>query len=164
MVESSREQGDDLERLARVIPAIHEIVAGLYITNGPTAHNAAALAGLGISPEAVLCLDKRSHARYDDDGRVCVDLVDGENPDYLFAAAVHQLTALQARHDRVLVHCHAGRSRSIAVVAAYLLHVQPLSPGEALALVSRKRPCASVMPGLITNLERYALSIGRANG
>lgn len=41
--------------------------------------------------------------------------------------------------NKILVHCHAGRSRSVAIVAAYLIKHQGLCTSEALNLIQSKR-------------------------
>lgn len=40
----------------------------------------------------------------------------------------------------VLVHCHAGVSRSASVVAAYLMYKEGLTPTQAIARVKRAKP------------------------
>lgn len=50
-----------------------------------------------------------------------VGLLDGPgNDDALLISAVMVLHALNRRHNRVLVHCHEGKSRSVMVVSAYV--------------------------------------------
>lgn len=61
---------------------------------------------------------------------------------------------LVAQHGRVVVHCRAGRSRSIAVVAAYLKKARGLEAVEALAAVRALRESA-VAPELIELVERF---------
>lgn len=39
----------------------------------------------------------------------------------------------------MLVHCHAGRSRSVAVVARYLIESQGMTQQAALVLIMQKR-------------------------
>src|SRR5262249_39841026 len=51
-----------------------------------------------------------------------VPLDDGPGNDpRLFSQAVEILTAFAAESSPVLVHCHAGRSRAVVIVAAYLM-------------------------------------------
>lgn len=70
-----------------------------------------------------------------------VGLIDGAgNKSSTFAAAVYMLDQLLERHDKVLVHCHAGISRSSSVVTTYLSHKNGISLDEALNLVKEKRP------------------------
>lgn len=42
--------------------------------------------------------------------------------------------------ERVLVHCHAGRSRSVCVVAAWLALHRGRTRSEALQMIADKRP------------------------
>jgi protein-tyrosine phosphatase len=56
-----------------------------------------------------------------------------------FARAVDLLARLVEEGPPVFVHCRAGRSRSAAVVAAYLMRSQGLSAEEAVALVASRR-------------------------
>ena len=52
-----------------------------------------------------------------------VGLFDGPGNDPMtFAAAIILLESLMKQNKRVLVHCHAGQSRSVMVVAAWLTY------------------------------------------
>jgi hypothetical protein len=46
-----------------------------------------------------------------------------------------------------LVHCHAGKDRTGAVLAGYLIRYQGLSPDEAFRLMRRVNPRAMTAPG-----------------
>ena len=63
----------------------------------------------------------------------------GDNPER-FARAVEHLTHLVKAGPPVLVHCRAGRSRSAAVVAAYLMISQGITADQAIAQVADRRP------------------------
>jgi hypothetical protein len=73
----------------------------------------------------------------------------GDNPQR-FAQAVNVLAKLVTEAPPVFVHCRAGRSRSPAVVAGYLMRARRLNAEEALALIAARRSI-----GL--NLEMAAL-------
>jgi hypothetical protein len=60
-----------------------------------------------------------------------------------------------ANPSSVLVHCAEGRSRSAAVVAAYLIARKGMSAGEALEAVRSCRPCASPKAVFVAALEAY---------
>ena len=47
----------------------------------------------------------------------------------------------------LLVQCHAGRSRSVIVVAAHLMRTERLRPEEALERVAARREVA-ITPGI----------------
>lgn len=61
-----------------------------------------------------------------------------------------------ARGAGVLVHCSEGKSRSVAVVAAFLVARRGLGAAEALAAVRAARPCAAPHPFFLATLEAYA--------
>ncbi len=67
-------------------------------------------------------------------------LQDGPGDDPLrFGRAVDLLGRLVAEGPPVFVHCRAGRSRSAAVVAAYLMRSRRLTGEEAVAFVAARR-------------------------
>ena len=69
------------------------------------------------------------------------------NEPQLYRLAVGFLTELVREAPPVLVQCHAGRSRSVVVVAGYLVTAHGLAQEEALTFVASKREVA-VTPGL----------------
>jgi len=71
---------------------------------------------------------------------VSIRLVDGPGNDIRhFQFAVDSLQRLVEEGAPVLVQCHAGRSRSAAVVAGYLMRLLGHEPNDAIAIVSSKR-------------------------
>jgi len=126
------------------------------ITNFFSAHQKEVLAAENV--DAILCLDHELRgdapaAR----GVACIEvahLVDGPNDMAAFKRAVSTLSSLLETHQRVVVHCRAGRSRSIAVVAAYLKQAQGLEAAAALELVKSKRP-AALAPELARLVELF---------
>lgn len=44
------------------------------------------------------------------------------------------------KHPKLLVHCHAGRSRSVMVVASHLVRQYGWDLRQALAFIHAKRP------------------------
>jgi atypical dual specificity phosphatase len=80
-------------------------------------------------------------------------LIDGEGNDpRIFRLAIDDLQRLIEVSPPVLVHCHAGRSRSAAVVAAYLMRAHHLRPDETLARVASKR-AINITPELLELLD-----------
>jgi len=47
-------------------------------------------------------------------------------------------------HEKILIHCYAGKGRSNCGVAAYLMHRHKLSAQKAIALVEKKNPRSSM--------------------
>lgn len=57
--------------------------------------------------------------------------------------------------SNVLVHCHAGVSRSATIVLSYLMKVKAMSVAEARLFVKQKRRCICPNPGFMKQLEEY---------
>lgn len=116
-----------------------------------------ALADAGIT--AVLCLAK-DRVNRDPPAGVEQDswpLIDGEgNRVTDLDGALRKLDRLLARHARVLVHCNAGKSRSCALVAAWLVRRERLALDQALARVAERRVGTAIAPGLVELLEAHA--------
>ena len=76
------------------------------------------------------------------------------------------LAPLLDKNHCLLVHCEAGRGRSVAVCAALLTHIYSGLDGEgALELMLNKVPGLKVHPALrLTLRERYGLRSGSAVG
>ena len=53
---------------------------------------------------------------------------------------------------RVMVHCMAGRSRSVTIVSFYLMHTHGWDAYRALKTIKEKRPVARPNRGFITQL------------
>jgi protein tyrosine phosphatase (PTP) superfamily phosphohydrolase (DUF442 family) len=86
---------------------------------------------------------------------VAFRLVDGAGNDpRVLKMAIEALGDLVRSDAPVLVHCHAGRSRSVVVVAGYLANTQGLDPEEGIARVTAKREAnvTSELTQLLCNL------------
>jgi len=137
--------------------AISSITEQIYISNFLGAKDGKALKEMGIT--ATLCLRQNIPASREELNHSGANikeishhpLEDGPHSFYDFKKAVEALDRLCSEHDRVLVHCHAGRSRSVAVAAAHLAHKLKLSAEEAFRLISDKRDT-----GVSLELERSA--------
>ena len=135
---------------------ITSITDRIAITNFYSAHQRDLLAEHKV--DAILCLDREllgdsAEARGVERIEV-VGLVDGPNDMAIFERAVAALESLVENHSRVVVHCRAGRSRSIAVVAAYLKKSEGLDATDALEFVKSKRPSALARE-LVRLVERF---------
>lgn len=59
----------------------------------------------------------------------------------------------------VLVHCFAGRSRSVTIILAYLMKKHRMSLSHALELVRSKRPQVGPNPGFMIQLQSFQKSL-----
>lgn len=64
-------------------------------------------------------------------------------------------------NERVLVHCHAGISRSSTVVLLYLMVYRGLSLDEALRRLTRARPVVAPNKGFMRHLRATDASLQR---
>ncbi|KAI8815043.1 protein-tyrosine phosphatase-like protein [Cladochytrium replicatum] len=63
--------------------------------------------------------------------------------------------ALATESNNVLVHCHAGVSRSPAIIIAYLMHSKPVDLDLTLAYLKSRKPTVQPNPGFIRQLSLY---------
>lgn len=90
---------------------------------------------------------------------VTVPMIDGAGNDVLaLRRAVEALLDFVNHAPPVFVHCQAGRSRSVVVVAAHLARTQGWAPERALEHV-RSRRDAIVHPALVELFQRYSLHV-----
>lgn len=91
------------------------------------------------------------------------NLADGPNDEQergefsyeLFSNAVDRVIAERIARQKVLVHCHAGVSRSVAVATATLAVLHGHDWDEAFGFVKDARPIANPKPELISAGKRY---------
>ncbi len=90
--------------------------------------------------DAVLCLREDCCDSRTDVDALCIPLQDGpgNNPCDIHDA-LDFIAEVVAAGQRILVHCHAGRSRSVVVVARHLMQSRGLTSQAALALIAAKR-------------------------
>lgn len=84
----------------------------------------------------------------EDIDHLVVPLIDGAgNLEPQVRRAVGFATDFLRDQEPLFVHCHAGRSRSVVILAMALMRHQGLSKAEALATISRRREIA-LTPGI----------------
>jgi len=128
------------------------------IGNRIDAHDSALRAQHGflglISLDGSMTNEKALALGYDD--WVCASMVDGHGNDMeSFRKLVQDLIDMAEGSPPVLVHCHAGRSRSVTVVAGYLVRTRGWTPQAAYDFISSKRDTA-VQDGLPALLSRLS--------
>lgn len=91
-----------------------------------------------------------------------VGLLDGPgNDDALLLSAVMVLHALNKRHNRVLVHCHEGKSRSVMVVATYVSIVGGMEFDKTLKEIMAARGVSEYRPVLYQQYQQLIPTLRR---
>lgn len=110
--------------------------------------------------------------------RLTVDDDPAEPISRFFSQMADVIANAVAAREPILIHCAAGMSRSVTIVAAYLIaekhlfglmqvgdylcvDVPPRTPAQALAIIKNKRSIADPNKGFIRQLEVYYNSLYR---
>ena len=90
--------------------------------------------------DAVLCLREDCCDGRTDVDALCLPLLDGSGNDQRdIEDALEFIREVVTAGQRILVHCHAGRSRSVVIVARYLMQTRGLTAQTALDLIASRR-------------------------
>ena len=115
----------------------------IAIGNFIDAQDHAALQEAGI--RSILCLNGLLSGLQPDDlgveAMTCFNFTDGSGNDpQLFERAVKIVGQYAKQNPKLLVHCHAGKSRSVMVVASHLVRQHQWDLRQALEFIRAKRP------------------------
>ena len=122
-----------------------QITQDIWIGNFNDARDLKSLKENGI--QSILCLDGcLVGTKAEELGVKHVEVVQlivgrGNRPE-IFLRAVRTLRQLKTKHSPVLVHCHAGQSRSAAVVCKFLMKEEGSGLAEAMKKITTKRKVA----------------------
>uniref|UniRef100_A0A7S2RFR6 protein-tyrosine-phosphatase n=1 Tax=Mucochytrium quahogii TaxID=96639 RepID=A0A7S2RFR6_9STRA len=134
-----------------------EVVPGLFIGSIHCAFNEAALRGAGITHivNAAGLPPTFPHLF----SYLTINIRDKENANILSCIAASNKFIGSADHlsktKNVLVHCSFGRSRSAALIVAFLMSFKNLSYSLAHSIVKKQRPVISINPGFEQQLRAY---------
>ncbi len=137
-----------------------EIVPGLYLAGRPLRGDRGAFEQRSIAATLDLTAELPG-ARFARAGSyLCIPLLDTLPPTPEQLVQATEWLGRRMAEGPVLVHCALGHGRSAGVVAAHLLHAGHAdTAGQALALVSERRPGAGLNGGQLRALEDYATSL-----
>jgi dual specificity phosphatase 12 len=132
-----------------------QITEEIWIGNFNDARDQDALHRCGI--HSILCLDgclAGTNPKELGVGRIeVIELIDGRgNRPEVFLRAVEMLKLLKTRHSPVLVHCHAGQSRSAVVVCKFFMREEGQSLTDAMKRITAQRKVA-IQAGLQEALD-----------
>ena len=141
-----------------------KIDEGLYLGSIATAANKPALKDCNIT-HILTVAGRIPPAHPNDFVYKIIDVVDRDDEDLKqYFNECFDFIDEAKRHDGgVLVHCFAGRSRSVTIVVAYLMKTRGMSFFEALQHVRSIRPAAGPNQGFICQLEDFEKSLQGAN-
>ncbi|GAB4851138.1 Dual specificity protein phosphatase 1 [Ancistrocladus abbreviatus] len=137
-----------------------QIKEGLFLGSLGAANNKKMLKSLNITHvltvASCLCPPHPDDFKYK-----IVDVMDKEDTDLAkrFDECFNFIDEAKETGGGVLVHCFAGKSRSVTVVVAYLMKMHGMSLNEALKYVRSKRPQASPNPGFMEQLKIFEKSL-----
>ncbi|XP_031477874.1 dual specificity protein phosphatase 1-like isoform X1 [Nymphaea colorata] len=138
-----------------------QIEPGLFLGSVGVAYNKDALKNFNITH--ILVVAKSLGSPYPDDFHYKkIEVLDTRdtNLEQYFDECFSFIDEAKAAGGGVLVHCFAGRSRSVTIVLAYLMKNRNMSLSEALGHVKSKRPQIAPNEGFILQLQNFEKSLG----
>ncbi|KAJ1405616.1 Tyrosine specific protein phosphatases domain [Sesbania bispinosa] len=168
--ESMKKQMSSLLRAMFVVKSLKEdntpceIDEGLFLGSVGTAANKDGLKNVNVT-HILTVAGKLTPAHPGDFVYKTIDVVDRDdaNLKQYFNECFDFIDEAKRHGGRVLVHCYAGKSRSVTIVVAYLMKTRGMSLSEALQHVKSKRPQAAPNPGFIRQLEEFEKSLQGAS-
>ena len=90
----------------------------------------------------------------DDDGEEILDLniIEGA---IKFIKESQSVQSISCKNTNILVHCAAGRSRSVSIIIIYLIHKYNYTPVEALSYIKGKKSHINPSKKLFDNCNYY---------
>ncbi|XP_022874736.1 dual specificity protein phosphatase 1-like isoform X2 [Olea europaea var. sylvestris] len=133
-----------------------KIEEGLYLGSLGAANNKSTLRSLNIT-HILTVAHSLSPAHSNDFIYKTIPVMDREDVDIsqYFSECFNFIEEDKKTGGGVLVHCFAGRSRSVTIVVAYLMMKIGISLSEALEHVKRKRPVVSPTLALFHNWKTW---------
>ncbi|CAK8563552.1 unnamed protein product [Lathyrus sativus] len=141
-----------------------EIDEGLFLGSIGSAGNKVGLKNVNVT-HVLTVAGKIAPAHPGDFVYKVIDVADKEytNLTQYFDGCFEFIDEAKKNGGCVLVHCYAGRSRSVTIIVAYLMKYRGMSLSEALQHVKNKRPKAAPNRGFIRQLEEFEKSLQGEN-
>jgi protein-tyrosine phosphatase/1-acyl-sn-glycerol-3-phosphate acyltransferase/membrane-associated phospholipid phosphatase len=140
----------------------YDVVApGVWIGRQLDEHEAATAVSRGVTAVLDLTAEFDAPSAFKDIRYKNLPILDLTSPSSDALATAVQFIASESQRGIVYVHCKIGYSRSVAVVAAWLLasHLAR-DAAEAIATIRRVRPQVVVRPEAVVAIETFDASLG----
>jgi protein-tyrosine phosphatase len=147
---------DPFKKLTTVDADAHEIVPGIYLGNFRVANSYTLLKAIGITHVLNAAIEHPNYFEHTDIEYKYLPLQDhpNENISQFFADGIKFIhDAIQTR-GKVLVHCHAGISRSTTMLTAYLVKKYNKHPNDVLRYIKDIRSIIQPNEGFIDQLRK----------
>lgn len=134
---------------------LSKIVEGVYISDCGTASSLEVLQAHGITHVISLGRFDEHLAYYVQyDSITYMPIFVDDDPDVSIHTHFDSCVDFM-KNKRVLVHCYAGVSRSVAIVLVYLMRVYNMKYDTAMTTIVRRRPCINVNEGFLQQVREY---------
>jgi protein-tyrosine phosphatase len=117
-----------------------EMINGLYVGSIDSTYDIKTLKSKGIT-HIISVLPGFTPPYPDDFKYMVINAMDDENTnlDMIFEDSNNFIDDAFANKGNILIHCMMGRSRSVTIAAAYLIHTFGMNVDEVLSIMKNKR-------------------------
>lgn len=146
-----------------IIPPFNPVLVSMgkiYLGNINSSYDIESLKEKNIT-HIVSCIDSYEAPFPDDFNYLIIDCHDNiyNNISIAFEQTNKFIRNAVTDNKSVLIHCFGGRSRSAAVLIAYLMYYYQMTPFEALTLLQEKRPIVQPNKKFMEQLFQFHDSI-----
>ena len=129
----------------------------IFLGNISSAKNINLLNDLGI--KAVISLDSKQRVSYYDDEILFHKVITAKDEEFYDLSQhfneIFEFIEEKRRFTNILIHCYAGKSRSVAIIIAYLIKKYHMKFEEAFSFVKNKRKEICPNLGFIQQLKKF---------
>lgn len=135
---------------------VRKILGGLFVGDQQVAQNKKLLVDLGITHIIVAGLELSPKFEKDFEYlHLPVRDMKSENITLHFESSFEFIERAMSKKEGVLVHCAMGKSRSVTIVASYIMRRYGKGYNETINFIKRKRREASPNEGFKAQLRKY---------
>eukprot|EP00727_Mastigamoeba_balamuthi_P007476 m51a1_g3349 putative leucine rich repeat protein (564) ;mRNA; f:409686-411648 len=144
-------------------PTPDVILPNVYLGEVQTARNKHALKSLGVTN--ILCVASYLPLYPEIFNYMVVDIDDTDESDLLsqLPRCIQFISEALAKNGAILIHCHAGVSRSATVTIAYVMNTLRLTAAKAIEYVQQRRPRICPKKGFLQQLQLWERQLSIEN-